>query len=102
MRNDYYLLNTHRTMKVKIELFATLRDKYKTKSIEVECDDFRSAIINASRILGNNFYYEVFDENDEFRKDRIITINGRNVKDLKKIELMDGGRIAIFPPIAGG
>jgi len=89
-------------MKVKIELFATLRDRYKTKSIEVECDDFKSAITNASKILGKNFYYEVFDENDEIRDDRIITINGRNVKDLKEIKLKNGDKIAIFPPIAGG
>ncbi len=89
-------------MKVKIELFATLRDKYRTKSIEVECDDFKSAITNASKILGDDFYYEVFDENDEIRVDRIITINGRNVKDLKEIKLRNGDKIAIFPPIAGG
>ncbi len=89
-------------MKVKIELFATLRDKFKTKSIEVECYDFKSAIINASKILGEDFYYEVFNEKGEIRNDRIITINGRNVKDLKEIELKDGDSIAIFPPIAGG
>ncbi len=89
-------------MKVKIELFATLRDKYKTKSVEVECDDFKSAIINASKILGEDFYYEVFNEKGEIRNDRIITVNGRNVKDLEKIELKDGDKIAIFPPIAGG
>ncbi len=89
-------------MKVKIELFATLRDRYKTKSVEVECDDFKSAIINASKILGEDFYYEVFNEKGEIRNDRIITVNGRNVKDLEKIELKDGDKIAIFPPIAGG
>ena len=75
------------TMKVKIELFATLREKYKTKSIEVECEDFKSAIINASKVLGEDFYHEVFNEKGEIRNDRIITINGRNVKDLEKIEL---------------
>ncbi len=89
-------------MKVRIELFATLRDRYKTKSVEVECKDFKSAIINASKILGEDFYYEVFNEKDEIRNDRIVTINGRNLKDLEKIELKDGDKIAIFPPIAGG
>ncbi len=89
-------------MRVRIELFADLRDKYGTKSVEVECEDFKSAIVNASKILGKNFYYEVFDEHGRLREDRIITINGRNVKDLKEIVLKDGDRIAIFPPIAGG
>ncbi len=89
-------------MRVKIALFATLREKFGVKEIEVECEDFESAIANASKILGEDFYYEVFNEKGEIRDDRIITINGRNVKDLEKIELKDGDRIAIFPPIAGG
>ncbi len=89
-------------MKVKIELFATLREKFGRKEIEVECEDFESAIANASKILGEDFYYEVFNERGKVRDDRIITINGRNVKDLERIELRDGDRIAIFPPIAGG
>ncbi len=89
-------------MKVRIELFATLRDKFKTKSVEVECEDFESAIRNASKILGEDFYQEVFDDSGRIREDRIITINGRNVKDLEKVEVRDGDRIAIFPPIAGG
>jgi len=89
-------------MRVRIEIFATLREKYGVKYIEVECSDFKSAIEEASKVLGREFYYEVFNEKDELRSDRIITVNGRNVKDVGSLRLKDGDRIAIFPPIAGG
>ncbi len=89
-------------MRVRIEIFATLRDKFGVKAVEVECNDFRSAIERASEVLGREFYYEVFNEKGELRNDRIITVNGRNVKDLSDVRLKDGDKIAIFPPIAGG
>ncbi len=91
-------------MKVKIELFATFRDKYNTKVVEVECDGtLEDAFRSAAKILGENFLEDVFDENGELRQDRIITINGRNIKDLKgEIKLQEGDKIAVFPPLAGG
>ncbi len=87
-------------IKVKVELFATLREKY-GKSAEVECIDLKDAFIQASKIFGEEFVKEVFDENGNLRGDRIITINGRNIKDEIK-KLKDGDLIAVFPPIAGG
>jgi molybdopterin synthase sulfur carrier subunit len=89
-------------MKVKIELFATFRDKYNAKVVEVECDgSVEDAFRSAARILGEEFLEDVFKDG-KLRQDRIITINGRNVKDLKEIKLKNGDKIAIFPPIAGG
>ncbi|AEA47908.1 MoaD/ThiS family protein [Archaeoglobus veneficus] len=91
-------------MKVKIELFATFRDKYGTKALEVECDgNLESAFRSAAEILGKEFLEDVFDENGKIRQDRIITVNGRNIKDIgDNVEIRDGDVIAIFPPIAGG
>ena len=38
-----------------------------------------------------------------YRDDRIITINGRNIKDIKdEIRIKEGDVIAVFPPVAGG
>ena len=90
-------------MKVKIELFATFRDKYNAKVVEVECDgSIEDAFRSAARILGEEFLEDVFKDG-KLRQDRIITINGRNVKDIKgEIRLKDGDKIAIFPPLAGG
>lgn len=88
-------------VKVKIELYATLREKY-GKSIEVECDGtLKGAFIAASKKRGEDFLKEIFDENGNFRNDRIITVNGRNIKDEMK-KLSENARIAVFPPVAGG
>ncbi|MCD6493527.1 MAG: MoaD/ThiS family protein [Archaeoglobaceae archaeon] len=89
-------------MKVKIEFFATLREKY-GKSIEIECDGtLKGAFLNAAKKLGKDFLKEIFDENGNFRKDRIILVNGRNIKDEMIENLRDNSKISVFPPIAGG
>lgn len=92
-------------MKVKIELYATLRDKYGVKEIVVECDgSIKNLIERASKLLDEDFFDEVYDSKRNFvRDDRIFTINGRNIKDIKgEIRLKEGDVVAIFPPIAGG
>ena len=92
-------------MKVKIELYATLRDKYGAKGIVVECDgSIKNLIEQASKLLDEDFFDEVYDSRRNFvREDRIFTINGRNIKDIKgEIRLKEGDVVAIFPPIAGG
>jgi len=90
-------------VKVKILLFATLRRF--GKEFEVECDGtLESAFKNLAKRLGdkgNEFLSEVFDENGNIRDDRIITVDGRNIKD-EKPKIKDGSVIAVFPPIAGG
>ncbi len=86
--------------RVRIELFATLREKF-GRGVEVECECLEDCFKKAARVLGEDFLKEVLDENGRVRDDRIITINGRNIKDEMK-ELEDGDVIAVFPPIAGG
>ncbi len=87
---------------VVIELFATLREKY-GKRIEVDANNLRDAIEEASKKLGKDFINEIYDKDGKLRDDRIILINGRNLKDLKEIPMLKrDDKIAIFPPIAGG
>ncbi len=87
---------------VVIELFATLRERY-GKRAEVSAKTLEDAVRKAGEVFGEGFYSEVFEEDGRLRDDRIILINGRNVKDMKEIpELKEDDRIAIFPPIAGG
>jgi len=89
-------------VKVRIELFATLRDKY-GRYVEVGCNGtLKGAFISAAEKLGKDFLKEVFDENGNFRDDRIITVNGRNIKDEMIEKIGEGARIAVFPPVAGG
>ena len=93
-------------MKCTLELFATLREKYRTKKVDVEFEgDLHDFFKAASKVLGDSFLEDVYSdpERKEFRKDRLITINGRNLKDMKKEpKLKEGDLIAVFPPIAGG
>ncbi len=87
---------------VTIELFATLRERY-GKRAEVDARTLEDAVKKAEEVFGEGFYSEVFEADGNLRDDRIILINGRNVKDMDRIpELKEGDRVAIFPPIAGG
>ena len=89
-------------MRVKIEFFATLREKY-GKSLEVDCDGtLKDAFLAASKRLGEDFLKEIFDEVGNYRDDRIILVNGRNIKDEKIENLRENTKIAVFPPVAGG
>ena len=90
---------------IEIKLFASLRDRYGVRLTEVECDGtIRNLVENAARKLGKSFLASVYDsDKDKVRNDLIFAINGRNLKDLRgEIELKEGDKIAIFPPVAGG
>ena len=89
-------------MKARIDFYATLREKY-GKSVEIECDGtLRGAFLAAAEKLGKDFLEEIFDDKGNFRDDRIITVNGRNIKDEMIEKLPENARIAVFPPVAGG
>ncbi|MEM1514964.1 MAG: MoaD/ThiS family protein [Thermoproteota archaeon] len=90
---------------VKILLFATFRNKYCTKELVVNCDgSIKNLIESASKVLGEDFFDDIYDkEREKIRDDIIFMVNDRNIKDLKgDIELKDYDVIAIFPPLAGG
>lgn len=89
-------------VRVRIQLFATLREKYGRNEVVVDCDGtLVDAVRKASEILGSEFEGEVFADG-EVRRDRIILVNGRHVQFAKTEGLEDGTVISIFPPIAGG
>ncbi len=86
-------------MKVRVQLFATLRRF--GREFEVEGESLEDVLKSLAERLGEEFYREVFDEEGKIREDRIITVDGRNIKD-ERPRLKEGSVIAIFPPIAGG
>ncbi len=91
-----------RKVSVRIEFYANLREKY-GKYVDVECDGtLENAFYSAAKMLGEEFLSEIFDDEGNFRKDRIILVNGRNVKDEIVSRVEDGTRISVFPPVAGG
>ncbi len=88
--------------RVKIKIFATLRERYGRGEVEVECDGtLRDAVEKAAKVLGPEFVSEVFRDGKP-RDDRIILVNGRHIQFLPEIRLKDGDVIVVFPPIAGG
>lgn len=88
--------------RVIFRLFATLRDKYGVKELEVDCDGtLKNAVEEAAKRIGRDFIDEFF-HNGQIRNDRIILINGRHIQFIKNLRLKEGDVIAIFPPIAGG
>ncbi len=91
-------------MKVKIEFYATFREKYgRGIELEVSSGDLRKLLFEASKELGEGLLKDVFDEEGNFRRDVMVTVNGRNLLDMEEVpELKDGDRIAVFPPVAGG
>ncbi len=91
-------------MRVTLKLFAFLRDEYGAKEVQLECGETLESLAEAaSEVLGKDFRKEIFDDRGEVRKDRIILINGRNLKDIKgEIRLRDGDVVAVFPPAGGG
>ncbi len=86
-------------MKVRVQLFATLRRF--GREFEVEGRSLEEVLKRLAEKLGEEFYREVFDEEGKIRDDRIITVDGRNIKD-EKPRIREGSVVAIFPPIAGG
>uniref|UniRef100_A0A7C4Y0R8 MoaD/ThiS family protein n=1 Tax=Caldisericum exile TaxID=693075 RepID=A0A7C4Y0R8_9BACT len=89
--------------KVKIKMYATIREKFKEGEVAVVAD----TVIEAIRKLVEmhpELKEEVLDENFNLKNDYIYLLNGRNIEFLKKGEtpIEDGDKISIFPPVAGG
>jgi len=84
-------------------MYATIREKFKEGTAEVEAD----TVLEAIKKLVEKYPQlkdEVLTENLELKNDYIYLVNGRNVEFLQKgsTPLKDGDKISIFPPVAGG
>jgi molybdopterin synthase sulfur carrier subunit len=92
-------------VRVTIVLFATLRQRFGVRELEVECDGtFRNLIENAAKELNRGLLDYVYDANRNKAREHIIfSINGTIMEHIKaEIELKEGDVVAIFPAIAGG
>jgi len=81
-----------------------LRDKYKVKEVEVDCDGGLESFMDSldSKVKGAR--RDLFDnEKKSVKENMIFLLNGINVKNMKEpIKFKDGDLVSIFPPIAGG
>ena len=88
--------------RVLLKLFATLRDEYGIRELEVECDGTLVDLARrASEAIGKPLWREIVREDGGVRDDRIILVNGVHVQ-FAGTRLRDGDVVAVFPPVAGG
>ncbi|MEM1658951.1 MAG: MoaD family protein [Candidatus Jordarchaeales archaeon] len=91
-------------VKVKVRFYASFRDKYKVKEVEVDCDGGLESFMDSldSKVKGAK--RDLFDEKKNTVKDSVLfLLNGINVKTMKEpIKFKDGDVVSVFPPIAGG
>lgn len=88
-------------MRIKIEFFATLRERF-GKRIELELEGSEASLSEAlSRVSG---LLEEVSESGELKPMYKVLVNGINVEFLKGLETIvrDGDEISIFPPAGGG
>lgn len=89
-------------MKVKVSVYATLREKLGWKSKEVEVEEnttVRDVLEKLPDLSG-----KVFNKSGELVEGMVVLLNGLNIKGLEGLntKVKDGDEIDIFPPAGGG
>ena len=89
--------------KIKVKLYATLKEMIGRDTIFVEADTVRQVIeklINEYPTLRR----EIVNEDLSLKDDYIYLVNGRNIVFLQKEDtrLNEGDKVTIFPPVGGG
>ncbi|MBS7287401.1 MAG: MoaD family protein [Candidatus Freyarchaeota archaeon] len=97
-------MGVHVMVKVKVKFFASLRDKYKVREVEVDCDGGLESLMHSLDSKVKGVRRDLFDDEKRTVKDNVLfLLNGVNVKTMKEpIRFKDGDIVSIFPPIAGG
>ncbi len=89
--------------KVKVKLYATLKEIIGKDTVFVEAKTVREAIDNLIKLypeLSN----VIIENNGNLKDDYIYLVNGRNIVFLQNEEtpLKEGDKVTIFPPVGGG
>lgn len=88
--------------RVKVRLFANLRELARVKEIPLEGDDVHQVL----KVLVERFpdLRSLVFQGEELQTYINILINGRSIHEFEGIKtpLSDGDEIALFPPISGG
>ncbi len=89
--------------KVKVKLYATLKEIIGKDTVFIEAKTVKEAIDNLIKLypeLSN----VIIGENGELKDDYIYLVNGRNIVFLQKKDtpLKEGDKLTIFPPVGGG
>ena len=89
--------------KIKVKLYATLKEMIGRDTVFVEANTVRQVIeklINEYPTLRR----EIVNDNLSLKDDYIYLVNGRNIVFLQKEDthLNEGDKVTIFPPVGGG
>jgi len=89
--------------RVKVFLYASVREAAGVPSIEVEASDLRS-LVDSLKAKSSPALARLLDESIRDPDRLVVLVNGRNVgrTDPKKVKLTDMDEIALFPPVSGG
>jgi len=87
-------------MKVKISVYATLREKLQWKTKELNLNKNSADLFDVFNELPDLKKHII--KNGKIREGFMILINGINIKFLSDLKIKDGDEIDIFPPGGGG
>ena len=89
--------------KIKVKLYATLRDKVGKDIVYINASNVREAITEILKLFPS-LKGEIVDENGKLKDDYIYLVNGRNIVFLQNEDtpLKNGDKLTIFPPVGGG
>jgi len=87
-------------MRVRVEFFATLREKF-GKAVDVTLEEDARLVDVLRKVEG---LYEEVVEGGEIKPRYKVLVNGLNVEFLQGLntEVKDGDEICVFPPAGGG
>jgi len=94
-------------LKVRVRVFATLKDAIGSPEVEVELGEEASVgqlLSVLSRRYGKAFSERVLSEREELLPYVKVFVGGRDIDFLNKLGtvLRDGDEISLFPPVRGG
>jgi len=89
--------------RVKVKLYATLKEMIGKDTVFVEAKTVGEAIDNLIK-LHPELSNVIIGEDGKLKDDYIYLVNGRNIVFLQKKDtpLKEGDKLTIFPPVGGG
>ncbi len=88
--------------KIKVRLFANLREFTKTKELELEAETVRESLDNLCKKFPG--LENIIFSGENIRPYMNVFLNGKNISELNGLgtTLNPDDEIAIFPPVSGG
>ncbi|RLG52433.1 MAG: molybdopterin synthase sulfur carrier subunit [Thermoproteota archaeon] len=91
-------------MRVKVKLFATLRESTGVSQLDLELTGSKVADVIYTLVDMYPQLSSMLDSNGKLKKFYKVFLNGRDIDHIKGLDspIKEGDVLAIFPPVAGG